>query len=166
MRQPTPCVSSEEPASYGDMTTVDSGCCRYDEITGGMDLLPRAFLTVLQEPVLLNSKVKRIIQSNEGVTVSYQKGQQSSVTDLQADAVVVTTTARAALFIDFVPSLSVLKMKALRSGSDQSHPHLSREVLGERRNSGREERHRPIFPVELLPQPQFPRESDCGHPAC
>lgn len=47
--------------------------------------------------------------------MSYQKGQQSSVTDLQADAVVVTTTARAALFIDFVPSPSVLKMEALRS---------------------------------------------------
>lgn len=80
-----------------------------------MDLLPRAFLAVLQEAVLLNSKVKRIIQSDEGVTVSYHKGQQSLVTDLQADAVVVTTTARAALFIDFVPSLSVLKMEALRS---------------------------------------------------
>lgn len=80
-----------------------------------MDLLLRAFLAVLHEPVLLNSKVKRIIQSDGGVTVSYQKGQQSSVTDLQADAVVVTTTARAALFIDFVPSPSVLKMEALRS---------------------------------------------------
>lgn len=80
-----------------------------------MDLLPQAFLAVLLKPVLLNSKVKRIIQSDEGVTVSYQKGQQSSLTDLQADAVVVTTTAKAALFIDFVPSLSIQKMEALRA---------------------------------------------------
>lgn len=80
-----------------------------------MDLLPRAFLDVLHEPVLLNSKVKRIVQADEGVTVSYQKGQQSSLTDLRADVVVVTTTAKAALFIDFVPSLSIPKMEALRS---------------------------------------------------
>lgn len=80
-----------------------------------MDLLPQAFLAVLREPVLLNSKVKRIIQAGEGVTVSYQKGHESSLTDLQADVVLVTTTTKAALFIDFVPSLSVPKMEALRA---------------------------------------------------
>lgn len=80
-----------------------------------MDLLPRAFLDVLQKPVLLNSKVKRIVQSEDGVTVSYQRGRQSSLTDLQADVVLVTTTTKAALFMDFVPSLSVPKMEALRT---------------------------------------------------
>lgn len=80
-----------------------------------MDLLPQAFLAVLHEPVLLNSRVKRIVQSDEGVTVSYQKEQQSSLTDLRADVVLVTTTAKAALLIDFVPSLSMRKMEALRA---------------------------------------------------
>lgn len=80
-----------------------------------MDLLPKAFLEVLPGAVHLNSKVKGIIQSDEGVTVWYQEGQQSSLTDLHVDAVVVTTTAKAALFIDFAPPLSVQKMEALRA---------------------------------------------------
>uniref|UniRef100_A0A3Q3WZR9 Amine oxidase n=1 Tax=Mola mola TaxID=94237 RepID=A0A3Q3WZR9_MOLML len=86
----------------------------YDEVSGGSDLLTTAFLTVLDVPIFLNSKVKRITHSDEGVIVSYQTGQRSSLTDLRADVVLVTTTAKAALFIDFVPSLSIKKMEALR----------------------------------------------------
>uniref|UniRef100_A0A4W6C7P6 Amine oxidase domain-containing protein n=1 Tax=Lates calcarifer TaxID=8187 RepID=A0A4W6C7P6_LATCA len=51
------------------------------------DLLPKAFLSVLDGPILLNSKVKRISQSDKGVVVSYQEGQQSSLRDLHADVV-------------------------------------------------------------------------------
>ncbi|XP_044039946.1 L-amino-acid oxidase-like isoform X2 [Siniperca chuatsi] len=87
----------------------------YDEVTGGSDHLPKAFLTVLDDPILLNSKVKRISQSHKGVVVSYQTGQQSSLTDLPADVVLVTTTAKAALFIDFDPPLPIRKMEALRA---------------------------------------------------
>uniref|UniRef100_A0A671UUZ8 Amine oxidase n=1 Tax=Sparus aurata TaxID=8175 RepID=A0A671UUZ8_SPAAU len=86
----------------------------YDEVTGGTDLLTTAFLSVLDIPIFLNSKVKRISQSDKGVTVSYQTDQQSSLTDLHADFVLVTTTAKAALFIDFDPPLSIKKMEALR----------------------------------------------------
>ncbi|XP_070711266.1 L-amino-acid oxidase-like [Pempheris klunzingeri] len=86
----------------------------YDEVTGGSDLLTKAFLTVLDVPILLNSKVKRITQSDEGVTVSYQTENRSSWQDVSADVVLVTTTAKAALFIDFVPPLSIKKMEALR----------------------------------------------------
>lgn len=87
-----------------------SDCLQDDDY----DQLLQAVQTGLPPVNTSHHVVKRIIQSDEGVTVSYQKGQQLSVTDLQADAVAVTTTARAALFIDFVPSLSVLKMEALR----------------------------------------------------
>ncbi|TDG99385.1 hypothetical protein EPR50_G00193750 [Perca flavescens] len=87
---------------------------KYKEVTGGSDLLPKALLNVLDVPILLNSKVKRISQSNKGVIVSYQTGQQSSFTSLSADVVLVTTTAKAALFIDFEPPLSIRKMEALR----------------------------------------------------
>ncbi|XP_065809295.1 L-amino-acid oxidase isoform X1 [Labrus bergylta] len=86
----------------------------YDEVTGGSDLLTTAFLTVLDVPIHLNSKVKHIHQSKKGVTVSYQKGNQSSLTEIPADIVLVTTTAKAALFLDFDPSLSAKKMEALR----------------------------------------------------
>ncbi|XP_044198394.1 L-amino-acid oxidase-like [Thunnus albacares] len=87
----------------------------YDEVTGGSDLLPKAFLTVLDVPILFNSKVKHIRQSHKGVIVSYQTDNQSSLTDLPADVVLVTTTAKAALFIDFDPPLSIRKMEALRA---------------------------------------------------
>uniref|UniRef100_UPI0037E7D729 L-amino-acid oxidase-like n=1 Tax=Semicossyphus pulcher TaxID=241346 RepID=UPI0037E7D729 len=87
----------------------------YDEVTGGSDLLTTAFLTVLEVPILFNSKVKRISHSDKGVIVSYQTGNQSSLTDLRADIVLVTTTAKAALFMDFDPSLSINKMEALRA---------------------------------------------------
>ncbi|KAM8747441.1 L-amino-acid oxidase-like [Acanthopagrus schlegelii] len=86
----------------------------YYEVIGGSDLLPKAFLDVLDVPILLNSKVKRISRSDKGVTVSYQTDQQSSLTDLHADFVLVTTTAKAALFVDFEPPLSIQKMEALR----------------------------------------------------
>nr|XP_046236086.1 L-amino-acid oxidase-like isoform X2 [Scatophagus argus] len=87
----------------------------YHEVTGGSDLLPKAFVNVLQVPIFLNSKVKRISQSDQGVIVWYQTGPQSSLTELPADAVLVTTTAKAALFMDFAPPLSVRKMEALRA---------------------------------------------------
>lgn len=83
-------------------------------MTGGSDLLTTAFLPVLDVPILLNSKVKRISQSDQGVLVSYQIENQSSLTDLAADVVLVTTTAKAALFMDFDPPLSTKKMEALR----------------------------------------------------
>ncbi|KAM7009333.1 L-amino-acid oxidase-like [Tautogolabrus adspersus] len=86
----------------------------YDEVTGGSDLLTTAFLTVLEVPIRLNSKVKHISQSNKGVTVSYQTGNQSFLRDIHADIVLVTTTAKAALFLDFDPPLSTEKMEALR----------------------------------------------------
>ncbi|XP_029382350.1 L-amino-acid oxidase-like [Echeneis naucrates] len=87
----------------------------YREITGGQDLLPKAFLSILDVPILLNSRVKRISRSAKGVTVSYQTDGQRSLTDLEADTVLVTTTAKAALLIDFDPPLSIKKMTAMRS---------------------------------------------------
>ncbi|XP_049908010.1 L-amino-acid oxidase-like [Epinephelus moara] len=89
---------------------------KYKEVTGGSDSLPTAFLPFLNDcDILLNSKVKRISHSNKSVTVSYQAGQQPSLTHLSADAVLVTTTAKAALFMDFEPPLSIQKMEALRA---------------------------------------------------
>lgn len=84
-------------------------------MSGGFDLLINALLAVMDVPILLNSKVKHISQSHRGVMVRYQTNLESSLQDLHADIVLVTTTARAALFIDFVPPLSLKKMEALRS---------------------------------------------------
>ncbi|XP_041841767.1 L-amino-acid oxidase-like [Melanotaenia boesemani] len=86
----------------------------YDEITGGTDLLAKAFLSVLDVPILLKSKVKYINHSDKGVTVWYEKDHDCSLKRLDADVVLVTTTAKAALFIDFDPPLSFRKMEAMR----------------------------------------------------
>ncbi|KAF3698153.1 L-amino-acid oxidase [Channa argus] len=87
----------------------------YHEVTGGSDLLPKAFLKVLDVPILFKSKVKHISHSKQGVIVSYQREHQSSFTDIHADAVLVTTTAKAALFMEFDPPLPIRKMEALRA---------------------------------------------------
>ncbi|KAK5893096.1 hypothetical protein CgunFtcFv8_006001 [Champsocephalus gunnari] len=85
----------------------------YYEVNGGSDLLTTAFLNVLHVRILLNSKVKRIRQSDQEVIVSYQTD-PGLLTDLHADVVLVTTTAKAALFMDFVPPLSIKKMEVLK----------------------------------------------------
>ncbi|KAM6908902.1 L-amino-acid oxidase-like [Xenentodon cancila] len=97
-----------------DQTDI-SDATKYYEVAGGSDLLPKAFLTVLDACIHLNSRVERISQSDEGVVVSYQSDQLSSLSHLHADVVLVTTTTKAALFMDFDPALSIHKMEALRS---------------------------------------------------
>ncbi|XP_074479432.1 L-amino-acid oxidase-like [Sebastes fasciatus] len=107
-----------------DQTDINDDV-KYSEVIGGSDLLPNAFVDVLDVPILLNSKVKRISQSKKGVIVSYEEGQQCSLTDLTADAVLVTTTTKAALFMDFHPALSIEKMEALRA----AHYDSSTKIL-------------------------------------
>ncbi|CAJ1048273.1 L-amino-acid oxidase-like isoform X2 [Xyrichtys novacula] len=88
----------------------------YSEVTGGTELLPNAFLPFLKNvDIRLNSKVKQISRDNTGVVVSYQAEGDSGLTEVNADFALVTTTARAALYIDFVPNLSIQKMDALRA---------------------------------------------------
>ena len=89
---------------------------RYYEFPGGFDTFPNAFYDVLNCPILLNSKVKRITQSDSRVTVHYQDGRYpSSLSHITADYVLITATAKATLFIEFEPRLSDIKMEALRS---------------------------------------------------
>nr|BAG72078.1 skin mucus antibacterial L-amino acid oxidase [Myoxocephalus polyacanthocephalus] len=98
----------------------------YSEVTGGSDLLSTALGNDLKvTPILLNSKVKLIKQSEEGVTVSYETGQPSSLKAISADRVLVTTTTKAALFMDFDPTLPAKKMEALRA----AHYDSSTKIL-------------------------------------
>ncbi|XP_047467680.1 L-amino-acid oxidase-like [Mugil cephalus] len=87
----------------------------YYEVIGGSDLLTKAFLNILNVPILLNSKVKSIIHTDDGVNVWYQTAPDAPLTGIAADAVLVTTTAKAALFIEFLPPLSIRKMEAMRA---------------------------------------------------
>lgn len=80
----------------------------------GTDSLPNAFAEGLKDIIKLKSKVWRINQTEDGVTVHY-KNQSSCSSMVHADAVLVTTTAKAARFIEFMPPLSIKKMVALRT---------------------------------------------------
>ncbi|XP_029373188.1 L-amino-acid oxidase isoform X2 [Echeneis naucrates] len=89
----------------------------YFEVADGFDHLPLAFYQLLNATILLNSKVKLINQTgSSSVTISYQDWRKSgSLTNLTADYALVTATAKATVFINFQPPLSVNKMEALRS---------------------------------------------------
>uniref|UniRef100_A0A3Q2NVT8 Amine oxidase n=1 Tax=Fundulus heteroclitus TaxID=8078 RepID=A0A3Q2NVT8_FUNHE len=91
-----------------------SDSTRYDEITGGTDRLTEAFLSVLGVRILVDSPVKRIQRSHKGVTVWYEGENDPSLKRIAADVVLVTTTAKAALLIEFDPPLSNRKMHAMR----------------------------------------------------
>ncbi|XP_023821979.2 L-amino-acid oxidase-like [Oryzias latipes] len=97
-----------------DQSDVNNSITYY-EVTGGFDLFSEALRDSLKSTLHLNSKVVRISQSDRGVTVKYQTPNESSLKTLPADLVLVTTTTKAALFIDFDPPLSIQKMEAMRS---------------------------------------------------
>ncbi|XP_062376589.1 L-amino-acid oxidase isoform X2 [Sardina pilchardus] len=88
----------------------------YYEITGGFDLLTRAMTDMLNSTIIFNSKVKRITQSDNSVTVTYQDWRNpSTLSNITADYVLLTASAKATLFVEFQPALSELKLEALRS---------------------------------------------------
>uniref|UniRef100_A0A3B1K5I5 Amine oxidase n=1 Tax=Astyanax mexicanus TaxID=7994 RepID=A0A3B1K5I5_ASTMX len=88
----------------------------YFEVSDGMDHIARKFYELLNATILLKSKAKLITQTESNVTVSFQDWRSlSAVKNFTFDYVLVTATAKASLFIDFQPPLSVRKMEALRS---------------------------------------------------
>ncbi|KAJ3590069.1 hypothetical protein NHX12_008026 [Muraenolepis orangiensis] len=107
-------------ASLTEMLYVQadiSDAIEYYEVTNGFDNLPNSFYQLLNATILLNSKVNLIDQSaGDNITVMYRDGRGSaSLASVTADYVLVTATAKAALFMDFRPPLSSHKMEALRS---------------------------------------------------
>ncbi|XP_056153169.1 L-amino-acid oxidase-like [Lampris incognitus] len=89
---------------------------RYYEITGGFDKLPETISKKLKADVHLNAKAKLIRQTNENVTVSYQDWRKTAIlTNLTADYVLVTPSAKVTNLLKFHPPLSNFKQEALRS---------------------------------------------------
>ncbi|NXU78857.1 OXLA oxidase, partial [Oreotrochilus melanogaster] len=88
---------------------------RLEEITGGFDLLPKAFHKALPNVVQFNCKVEKILTKGNKVQVFYQTPGTPSPSSITADYVLVTTTAKATRLIHFHPPLTHLKTDALRS---------------------------------------------------
>lgn len=88
--------------------------CSYNEIAGGIDLLPTAIYKNISKQVLLNARVVSIKQSNDTVTAVYKTADQS-LSSVTADYAILTPTTRATRRISFEPPLSPNKSDALRA---------------------------------------------------
>nr|XP_014350919.1 PREDICTED: L-amino-acid oxidase-like [Latimeria chalumnae] len=87
----------------------------FKQIVGGTDRLPRAFQDRIKSPIYLNSQVIAINQTGDKVTVFYKETAYNFFSELQADYVLITITARATKFLDFHPALSLSKIRALHA---------------------------------------------------
>nr|XP_020665712.1 L-amino-acid oxidase-like [Pogona vitticeps] len=87
----------------------------FEEITGGFDQLSNRFAQELSGTIRLNSRVEKIVRSDEKVRVFFRKLEKNALSWLTADYILVTSTARATRLIRFQPPLSHSKVHAFRS---------------------------------------------------
>ncbi|KGL84410.1 L-amino-acid oxidase, partial [Tinamus guttatus] len=87
----------------------------FDEITGGFDLLPKAFHKSLPGVVRFNCTVEKIMTNDNQVRVFYRAPDTLAPSVAAADYVLVTSSAKATRHIHFLPPLSSGKTHALRS---------------------------------------------------
>ncbi|XP_076789568.1 L-amino-acid oxidase isoform X2 [Arvicanthis niloticus] len=89
---------------------------RYSRIVGGWDLLPRALLSLLSGPVLLNAPVVSVTQGRHDVRVQVATSLRShSLKMLTADVVLLTASGPALQRITFSPPLTRKRQEALRA---------------------------------------------------
>lgn len=92
--------------------------CRFSEITGGFDQLPKGLGASLKPGTIrLKSRVETVVRDGPTVEVLYSKDDEpaSVLHTVTADYVIITTSAKATRLITFQPPLSPDKMHALRS---------------------------------------------------
>uniref|UniRef100_A0A8D2LBB3 Amine oxidase n=1 Tax=Varanus komodoensis TaxID=61221 RepID=A0A8D2LBB3_VARKO len=87
--------------------------CRFYEIVGGFDQLPRAIYRTIPENVYFNTRVVKIQQDSNSVRVIFRTP-DDVLSAITADYAIVTSTARATRRIHFEPPLSPNKIHALR----------------------------------------------------
>ncbi|XP_053462633.1 L-amino-acid oxidase isoform X2 [Nycticebus coucang] len=89
---------------------------QYSRIAGGWDLLPRALLSSLSGPVLLNAPVVAITQGMRNVHVQIATARRArSLKALTADVVLLTASGPAVQRISFSPPLSRRLQQALHA---------------------------------------------------
>ncbi|GGB72149.1 flavin monoamine oxidase family protein [Fictibacillus barbaricus] len=89
---------------------------RFYEITGGMDLLPKAFLPQLKEVIMLNQKVMKIVQNNNSVTIHSTHQHSSNHFTINGDLAIITIPFSVLRFVNIEPyhSFSYYKRRAIR----------------------------------------------------
>ncbi|XP_062944776.1 L-amino-acid oxidase [Cynocephalus volans] len=88
---------------------------RFSRIVGGWDLLPRALLSILSGPLLLNAPVVAVSQGKHDVRVHIApSGRARGPKKLAADVVLLTASGSALQRMTFSPPLSSQRQEALR----------------------------------------------------
>ncbi|XP_013003341.2 L-amino-acid oxidase isoform X2 [Cavia porcellus] len=89
---------------------------RYSRIVGGWDLLPRALLSSLSGPLVLDAQVVALTQGTKDVRVHIASSHRSqSLKSLTADMVLLTASGPALQRMTFSPPLTRKRQEALRS---------------------------------------------------
>ncbi|MED3564259.1 flavin monoamine oxidase family protein [Bacillus xiapuensis] len=89
---------------------------RYFEITGGMDLLPRAFLPQLKDDIRYYQRMTKIIQDNNRVTIHFRDERTSNISTITSDLAIITIPFSVLRFVKIEPfhSFSYYKRRAIR----------------------------------------------------
>ena len=89
---------------------------KYYEITGGMDALPKAFLSQLNENIFMRYKVEKIIQENSKVMMQVNYEQTIERFMVTGDVAIVTIPFSALRFVEIQPYnlFSYYKRRAIR----------------------------------------------------
>jgi monoamine oxidase len=87
------------------------------EITGGFDKLPRAFLPQLQEDILFQQKMTKIVQHDNQVTIHSVESKTSQPFSITGDLAIITVPFSVLQFVEVEPyhSFSYYKRKAIRT---------------------------------------------------
>lgn len=89
---------------------------RFYEITGGMDLLPKAFLAQLKNTIRFNQRIKKITQNPNSVSIYSINPQTFEYSRFTSDLAIITIPFSVLRFVEFEPfhSLSYYKRRAIR----------------------------------------------------
>ncbi len=89
---------------------------KFYEITGGMDLLPKAFLPQLKDNILLNQKLTKIIQNGNSLTIQTTDNKTANQYTMNADLAIIAIPFSLLRFVEIEPfhSISYYKRKAIR----------------------------------------------------
>jgi monoamine oxidase len=89
---------------------------RFYEITGGMDLLPKAFLPQLNEVIRFDHRMTKIVQQNNSVTIHSSHQHSLVPSTITGDLAIITIPFSVLRFVDVEPyhSFSYYKRRAIR----------------------------------------------------
>lgn len=95
---------------------------KFYEIVGGNDRLPHSFLPELQNDIICDERIERIIQNDQGVLLQTRNQQTGQYHTFAGDYAIITVPFSTFQLIDVIPyhSISFKKWQAIRELQNQS----------------------------------------------